>query len=462
MYGLAAAAFVAAAAILMFDVYLMAEYRRRLTLASDEPLPIPRPIRWKLSAQLAAVALVFVLMAASIAVVPSGMAGVRVSQVSGTKPGTLYPGVHFVTPLVESVALYDVRDQLYTTSSDLTRKSLDKGTDKSADKTDRKTEPFVVQAKEGLPIGLAITIRYKLDARRLDFIHNTLPEPIESEVVPPVIGSVFRGIVPQYTVREVFSTHREHIREVAAQQITQKLASDGIVVKEVILREVQLPPEYAKGLENLLLKEQENDQLSVQTEIQQKQVRISELQAEAERVQEVKRAEGASQVRVLQAKGESDAMQYTLPLKQKQIEQSRLEAEARKESTIKNAEAAAEAKVLDSKAELQRRNLLADAEANRIRVTAVADAERMRSEAAVLKQTPLLINKIIAERLSDKVQIMMVPADGKYFFASDVLRGQMPQQMSEDDPPGESNQNAARTPYAMDGPNNPRFARRPK
>ena len=47
----------------------------------------------------------------------------------------------------------------------------------------------------------------------------------------------------------------------------------------------------------------------------------------------------------------------------------------------------------------------------------------MKSEAAVLKQNPLLIQKIIAERLSDKVQIMMVPNDGKFFFANDVLRG---------------------------------------
>jgi regulator of protease activity HflC (stomatin/prohibitin superfamily) len=115
-------------------------------------------------------------------------------------------------------------------------------------------------------------------------------------------------------------------------------------------------------------------------------------------------------------------MQYTLPLKEKQIQQSKLEAEARKESTIKNAEAAAEAKVIDSKAEMERRKLLADAEADRIRVTAAADAERMKGEAAILKQNPLLINKIVAERLSDKLQIMMVPSDGKFFFANDVLR----------------------------------------
>jgi hypothetical protein len=162
--------------------------------------------------------------------------------------------------------------------------------------------------------------------------------------------------------------------------------------------------------------------MGVDTEIQQKQVKIAELQAEATKVQQVKQAEGEAQVHVLQAKGEADAMQYTLPLKEKQIQQSKLEAEARKESTIKNAEAAAEAKVIDSKAEMERRKLLADAEADRIRVTAAADAERMKGEAAVLKQNPLLINKIVAERLSDKLQIMMVPADGKFFFANDVLR----------------------------------------
>ena len=125
---------------------------------------------------------------------------------------------------------------------------------------------------------------------------------------------------------------------------------------------------------------------------------------------------------MLQAKSEADAMQYTLPLKQKQIEQSKLEAQARKESTLQNAEAAAQAKIIDSKAELERQRNLSDAEANRIRVTAAADAERMKYEASVLKSNPMLIQKIIAERLSDKLQIMMVPMDGKNFFANDVMR----------------------------------------
>lgn len=399
-----------AVGILTYDVYLELQYRKALAAAGPGPLPRVPEIRWRTSIALAMLAWAPILLAMSIVIVPSGMAGVRVSQTSGTQPGTLYPGAHFLIPLGESVVLFDTRDQLFTTGA------------VEDSKAGAKSEPLKVQAKEGLTVGLAITVRYRLDAKHLDYIQSNLPQPIEREIVPAVVASAWRELVPAYTVRDVFAAKREEIRKRASDTITQKLAADGIIVKEVMLRDIQLPPEYAKGLENLLLKEQENDQMGVQTEIQQKQVRISELEAEATKAQQVKAAEGEAQVRVLQAKGEADAMQYTLPLKEKQIQQTKLEAEAHKEATVKNAEAMAEAKVIDSKAEMERRNLLSQAEAQRIRVTAVADAERMKSEALVLKDNPLLINKIVAERLSDKLQIMMVPADGKFFFANDVMR----------------------------------------
>jgi len=403
-----------AVGILSHDLYLELEYWRALAGVTTAP-PAPPMIRWRTGLALALLAWAPLLLAFSIIVVPTGLAGVRVSQTEGTLAGTLYPGVHFVTPLAESVVLFDTRDQLFTTGSS-------EAPAKKGGTLPAKLQPLGVQSKEGLTLGLAITVRYRLDPRHLDFIQANLPQPVESEIVPAVVASVWRDLVPNYTVRDVFAANREEVRMRASDTITRKLAVDGIIVKEVMLRDIQLPPEYAKGLEDLLLKEQESDRMGVETDIQKKQVRISELQAEAQKVQEVKQAEGQAQVRVLQAKGEADAMRYTLPLKEKQIQQSKLEAEARKEATVKNAEAMAEAKVIDSKAETERRKLLATAEADRIRVTAIADAERMKNEAAILKSNPLLINKIVAERLSDKLQIMMVPADGKFFFANDVLR----------------------------------------
>jgi regulator of protease activity HflC (stomatin/prohibitin superfamily) len=413
--------------ILARDLYLAAKHKQQPAVREAGQPSLPAPfIHWRSAIALALLAWGPILLALGIVVVPSGMGGVRISQTSGTLPETLYPGAHFLTPLAESIVLFDTRDQLFTTGAVEDGKIV-------AGKRAPAGEFLNVQAKEGLSLGLAITVRYRLDPKHLDYIQANLPQPIEREIVPAVVASAWRELVPNYTVREVFATRREEIRKKAADTITQKLAADGIVVKEVMLRDIQLPPEYAKGLEDLLLKEQEEDQMAVQTNIQQKQVRIAELQAEATKAQQVKQAEGEAQVRVLQAKAEADAMQYTLPLKQKQIEQTKLEAEAHKETvvqnaeataqaTVKNAEAMAQAKVIDSKAEMERRKLLAEAEAERIRVTAVADAERMKNEGAILKQNPLLINKIIAEKLSDKLQIMMVPSDGKFFFANDVLK----------------------------------------
>jgi len=366
-----------------------------LLAAAAALLFIHRAVEWRLPARLAALSVVPLLAGISIVVVPAGMAGIRVSQISGTLSGTLYPGLHLVFPLVQSVALYDTRDQIFQTTVG-----------------EKTAEALNVQTREGLSVGLAVTVRYRIDPGKLAFIHANLPQPVGKALVPPVVGSTFREITPNFLVRDLFAARREEIRREAAGAIVRKLAPDAIVVKEVMLRDIQLPAEYAKGLEGVLLKEQENDRLSVEVEVKQKLVRTAELEALAEKARQVTQAEGEAQTTVLRAKAQSDAMQYTLPLKQKQIEQTRLEAEAR-----------AQARVIDGKAELEHRKLMNQAEVDRVETLSRADADKMRLEAGVLKDSPLLLQKIIADKLSDKVQIMMVPSDGKFFFANDVLHG---------------------------------------
>src|SRR6266403_3322104 len=375
--------FGSSGALVVYDIYLSSQLRRLLGRRRDETtgevlpedseeLDRPlRPIRWGLAQRLAAAGVLPLLVAFSIALVPDGFAGVRVSQIWGARPGTLYPGVHLVTPLVDSVELYDTREQVYTTAASPAVKA--QGPASAA----AQPEVLTVQAREGLNIGLAVSVRYRLDSHRLSYIHANLPRAVGEEVVAPTVATIYRQLAPNYITREIFATKREELRSAAANAITSRLASDGIIVREVLLRDLKLPEEYAQGLEGLLLKEQENERLGTETEIKQKQVKIAELEAEAQKSRDVKQAEAQAQVRVLQAKAEADSMQYTLPLKQKQIEQSKLEAQARKEATLQNAEAAAQAKVIDSKAEIDPQRNLADAEANRIRVTADAEANRI-------------------------------------------------------------------------------------
>ncbi len=420
------ACIAAAVALIGYDAYLLFDldrilHRRESSAGATEPTPssiapaaqppVTRAIRWQAPAKLLAVAAACGFAASAIVVVPDGRAGVRISQLSGVLPGTLYSGTHFIVPLIDRVDLYDIRDRTFSTAA--------------LEMRGEKLDVLTVEAREGLSLGLAVTVRYRIDPRKLDYIQANLPQPVDEQIVAPTVLSAFREVAPNYVVREIFSTKREEFRQRVAQLIVSRLSGDAIVVKEVLLRKIDLPDDYAKGLEDLLLKEQEDDRTSVEAEIEQKRVKIAQSQAEAQKVRDVKRAEANAQAEVIMAKAQSDSMQYTLPLKQKQIEQSRLEAEARKEATIQNAEAEAQAKVIDSKAEQQREDLLAESEANRIRVTSQARSEQMQLEAAALKANPLLVQFTVAQRLSDRVQIMMVPNDGKFFFTNDVLRSAM-------------------------------------
>ncbi len=176
--------FGSAAALVIYDIYLSAQLRRLLGrgpageggAAEGTGLLTQhsfRPVRWGLARQLVISGVVPLLLALSIVVIPDGLAGVRISQIWGARPGTLYPGVHIVAPLIDSVVLYDTREQVYTTSATEEPKS--------------SNEVLTVQAREGLNIGLAVSVRYRLDPQRLSYIHANLPQPVGDEVVAPTV-----------------------------------------------------------------------------------------------------------------------------------------------------------------------------------------------------------------------------------------------------------------------------------
>jgi regulator of protease activity HflC (stomatin/prohibitin superfamily) len=348
-----------AAGLVLYDIFLAFELDQILrrspnTAASPEAglTPLPRPrrtIRLNMAAKLVIVAIVSLFLGKSIIVIPDGHAGIRISQMYGVLPGTLYPGAHLIFPLFDRVETYDIRDQVFATAA--------------VASTKEKYEVLTIDAKEGLAIGLGVTVRYRVDPQKLNYIQANVPQPMDEEVVEPVVTSIFREIGPNYVVREIFSSKREEFRQQATRLITARLAQDGIVVKEVLLGRIDLPEEYAQGLEGLLLKEQQDDQTDIDAEIEAKHVKIADSQAQEQKVREIRKAEADAESQVIMAKAQSDSMQYTLPLKQKQIEQSRLEAEAAKETTLQNADAAAQAKIIDSKAEQQRQELLAEAQA---------------------------------------------------------------------------------------------------
>src|SRR5216683_6439665 len=114
------AMFGTAAGVVAYDVYLAMQFQK--LMGSGEPgaaekAGTRRPIRWQFAAKLFGWAWAPLLLALSVAIVPEGSGGVRISQISGVQQGTLYPGLHLVVPFVQSIAAYDLRDHLFTTNA---------------------------------------------------------------------------------------------------------------------------------------------------------------------------------------------------------------------------------------------------------------------------------------------------------------------------------------------------------
>jgi regulator of protease activity HflC (stomatin/prohibitin superfamily) len=110
---------------------------------------------------------------------------------------------------------------------------------------------------------------------------------------------------------------------------------------------------------------------------------------------------------VIAAKAQEEAMKHVLPLKQRQIEQRQLEAEATRVARVKQAEGEAQARRIEADGEAQARQKLADAEAYRLKNIGKVNAEQMALVGALITKHPLLIQKTMADRLSDKVQVII-------------------------------------------------------
>jgi regulator of protease activity HflC (stomatin/prohibitin superfamily) len=133
------------------------------------------------------------------------------------------------------------------------------------------------------------------------------------------------------------------------------------------------------------------------------------LEAQADKVRRQQAAEASAQEQLIAARAQEETMQHILPFKQRQIEQRRLEAEAEKTSRIRTAEGAAEARRIEAQGEADSRQKLADAEAYRLEIVGKTNAGQMAREGDVLTRYPLLIQKTLADKLSDKIQVIIAP-----------------------------------------------------
>jgi regulator of protease activity HflC (stomatin/prohibitin superfamily) len=331
--------------------------------------------------------------------------GLRLNRLTGNT-SELHEGVALVLPGVHRLRTYSLADQLYR-----------------PERSEKASGSAPFQSSEGLSLGVELTIRYALDASKLATSANALPPDIGSAIVDPLVQGVIYKVFTRYTVREIFSTKRQELQDVIEAELKPLFASDGLVLRAVTMGNVDLPRDYRAGMDKLLAIELESEQMKYTLDLKEKQVKQSALEADADKVRREKAAEASANEQIIAAKAQEEAMKHVIPFKQKQIEQKKLEAEADKTSRIKVAEGSAEARRIEAGGEADSRRKLADAEAYRVEELGKVTSAQMARDGELISRHPLLIQKTLADKLSDKISVIIAPPPADGSFIGSALLG---------------------------------------
>lgn len=368
-------------------------------------LPSAHTARWLVAGAVIAAAGLMVYRNPPVHYLAQGDLGVRLNQLTGTV-SLWRDGSVWVLPGLHNVRVFSLRDQSYRPEA-----------------MRQATGSAPLQSVEGLSLGLDLSVRYALDPNSVAVKTGNLPDDIGTDIVEPAVQGLVYKVFARYTVREIFSSKRAEIAQIIETELRARLAADGVTLRSIQIGKVDLPAEYRRGMDSLLAEELASEKMRYTLDLKDKRVKETELDASADKVRREVAAEAAAREQVIAAKAQEEAMKHVLPFKQRQIEQRQLEAEAERIARVKAAEGAAQARRIEAHGEADARQKLAEAEAYRMDRVGKVNAEQMAREGALVTKHPLLIQKTLADKLSDKIQVIIAPPPTNGDFIGAALLG---------------------------------------
>lgn len=163
-------------------------------------------------------------------------------------------------------------------------------------KTQEIKEVAMVPSSEGLISQLDVSVLYNIPPDQAVKIRKTIGSDYGQTILEPYIREAIRNVVSGYAVKALFSEEgRKQIGDSILIFLKGKLEPRGIMVQDVLLRDVRLPPSFAQSIELKLRAEQES---------LQKEFELTKAKKDAEI--EVARATGAAKSNEIIAASISD------------------------------------------------------------------------------------------------------------------------------------------------------------
>ncbi len=149
---------------------------------------------------------------------------VGVVSVFGRVTGrTLSEGIHIVNPL-----------------ANVTELSI---------KTQEIKEKAAVPSKEGLIMGLEASVLYHLDPAKAATVYQQIGPTFADVLLIPTFRSAIRAITAGNTAAALYSDGREGIAQQILEDVRRQVAPRGIIVENVLLRDLQLPESLKHAIE---------------------------------------------------------------------------------------------------------------------------------------------------------------------------------------------------------------------
>lgn len=160
--------------------------------------------------------------------------------------GILTEGLNFVNPLVE-VEKFDVRTQNYTMSAIQNEGAL-KGDD-----------AIRVLTADGLEVVIDLSVLYHIIPDRASEILRNIggSEVITDKIIRPLARTKIRDNAVFYDAVALYSSRREEFQQKITQNIEKDFAVRGIVLENILIRNISLPESVKLTIESKINAEQE-------------------------------------------------------------------------------------------------------------------------------------------------------------------------------------------------------------
>ncbi len=168
-------------------------------------------------------------------------------------------------------------------------------------KTTELKETASLPSSEGLISTLDVSIILNIPKDRVAMVRKTIGNNVMQMVVEPYVREAIRNVVSGYPVKALYSEEGRKVIGVKIHEfLVSKLESRGIIIQDVLLRDVRLPASFSESIETKLKAEQQ---------ALQKEFELLKAKKDAEI--EVARAEGVAKAnKILAASIDSNYLRY--------------------------------------------------------------------------------------------------------------------------------------------------------